>query len=403
VNIERQFAVSVSLQALGTHVAQTSLLLLVLTSRDANAADSGLVSALGTLPYLFLSLPFGAVLDRGRPSQWLRRMAILRAFLMAVGAFLLALNPTLGSFLALAVVGGAMSCMSTVSVQPTIARLFRDKEQQAGLATALTQWMSVAQMIGYLLAGLLAQAFGPYVFLVNSLIFLVAWILSPRCDEGVAAPSGRIALVSLVSEGMRYSVSSPVVFLLLAFLAAWSFGQAFVIAGLYPLLLKEVGRSQTYVSVFLAATALGAICASMLMRRALALVHHGLLLSGCFLGMFFCWTVIALTANKSTAWPVFCGFVVGMLMGPCGVLLLILRQSAVALEYQGRFSALASTATWSLIPIGSVLGGVVASHWGGVAAILVGAAVFLFALLLFTMNSAITLTRDFSSLRMNDA
>lgn len=258
-----------AVSSLGTAITQTAYPLLV-WDLSHSAALVGLVGGLGTLPYLFLSLIVGALIDR-----WDRKRVMI---LCDTGR---ALN--LASVLVVLVLGhltAAQICANTL-IEGTFYVFFNLAEastlphvvstEQIPAATAQNEaTIGTTVLVGPALGGAL-YALGRFVpFLADAISYAVSvitlsFIRAPfqddRREEG--GERQRRDLLAEIREGLAWLWRQP----LIRYLAFLTGGCNFVGAGLIPVLLvlvkQQHGSSLVYGTI-LTIGGVGAIAGSLL-------------------------------------------------------------------------------------------------------------------------------------------
>ena len=191
--------------------SQVSLLALPLTAivlLHASALQVGVLSALGTIPYLLFGLPVGVWLERGRRRPVLLYSAIGRAGVLGAVPVLWALGHLDVEVLyVVALLVGLMTTFYDIAWQaylPSLVGTSRLHEASARLSLC----DSGSQLLGPGLAGLLIKALSaPVALLVDALGFVVAGLSMKRIrrpEPVVPLPENVPGMCKQMAEGLRF-------------------------------------------------------------------------------------------------------------------------------------------------------------------------------------------------------
>ena len=360
----------------GTRVTSVAypLLVLLLTGSPALA---GVVGFAQTLPFLLLYLPGGAWVDR-----WDRRRTMVACELGRVVA--------LGSVAVTAVVGGvhAITIPQLVAVAFVEGSLFVLFDLAEGAALPrLVPLSQVPTAVAW------NQARTQGADLVGQPVGGALFALAPALPFAVDAVSyllsgGAIAAIRTRLQGERVATAEPLrarIATGLGFVRRSAFlsetvgivgWMNLVFNGLFLALIvraRELGGSPGEIGLMLAAYGaggiLGAVAAPMLHRR----VPGRLLL----VGIAWLWTAIgiALAFPPSLVWLGVLVFVMNLFGAPYNVVITSRLYELVPEDLLGRVRSVAKIVAWGTIPVGTLLGGVLAERLGaGPALLLLGLA-----------------------------
>jgi MFS family permease len=345
----------------------------------------GLVGFAGQIPtFLFASFA-GVFVDR-----WDRHRLLLATQTLAmVQASLLAFLTLTGlvavwHIFALAVCLGLVNAFDTPTRQSFVIDMLENKED-LGNAIALNSFMvNGARLVGPSLAGITVAAFGEGIcFLFNGLSFLAIIIsLLAMKIHRKAEKSVRTHPFQGLKEGYRYAFGFAPIRYLLMILALSSFmGMPYVI--LMPIFARDILHGGPHTLGFLmGAAGVGAlISASYLASRKSVfglerVIVFGSAMFGCGL-IFFSLSRYMLL---SLAFMLLTGFGMMTVLTSCNTIL----QTIVDEDKRGRVMSLYAMAFMGVVPLGSLMGGSLASRIGAPATLMFGgicciAASFLFA------------------------
>jgi MFS family permease len=363
----------------GSQVSALAVALTAVLVLHAGPAQMGVLGAATFLPFLFLTLPAGAWIDRR-----LRRPVMVAADLGR--ALLIGLVPVaaLLGFLQIellfAVAFGTGCCqvlfdLAYLAHVPSLVPRERLTEANGRLqATA-----SAAEVGGPGLAGLIVQAVGaPFALALDALSFLVSAVtlrLIRIPEPEPAIPSGPRDLRREIADGVRFLRSQP---LLRA--CAMEAGQfnlfAQVIAAVLLLhVTRDIGLTPAVIGLAFAVGSVGSLVGSALAPAIATRLGLGRTIIGSML--VACAAPLALPFAAGTALPAVVvggAFAVqGLGVAISNVHIVSLRQSVTPDEMLGRLNASYRTLVYGAIPIGALLGGLLGELIGLRATLAVGA------------------------------
>ena len=360
------------ISTVGTRVTSVAypLLVLLLTGSPALA---GVVGFAQTLPFLLLYLPGGAWVDR-----WDRRRTMV---VCEVGRMV-----ALGSIAVTAVVGGVHSITiaqlaAVAFVEGSLFVLFDLAEGAAlprlvpaGQLPTAVAWNQArtqgADLVGQPLGGLLFAIAPALPFAVDSVSYLVSGgavaAVRTRLQGERAATADRLR--TRIAQGVRFVRRSAFLREMVA-IVGW---MNLVFNGTFLVLIvraQRLGGSPGQIGLMLAAYGLGgilgAIAAPAVQRR---LPGRVVLVTIAWL-----WTAlgIALAFAPSLVWLAVLVFVLNLFGAPYNVVVAARMYQLVPEEIFGRVRSVGRIVAWGTIPIGTLLGGLLADRLGAGPALLV--------------------------------
>jgi MFS family permease len=360
------------ISTVGTRVTSVAypLLVLLLTGSPALA---GVVGFAQTLPFLLLYLPGGAWVDR-----WDRRRTMV---VCEVGRMV-----ALGSIAVTAVVGGVHSITivqlaAVAFVEGSLFVLFDLAEGAAlprlvpaGRRPTAVAWNQArtqgADLVGQPLGGLLFAIAPALPFAFDSVSYLVSGgavaAIRTRLQGERAATADRLR--TRIAEGVRF-VRRSAFLREMVVIVGW---MNLVFNGTFLVLIvraQRLGGSPGQIGLMLAAYGLGgilgAIAAPALQRR---LPGRVVLVTIAWL-----WTAlgIALAFAPSLVWLAVLVFVLNLFGAPYNVVIGARLYQLVPEEIFGRVRSVGRIVAWGTIPIGTLLGGLLADRLGAGPALLV--------------------------------
>jgi MFS family permease len=367
----RRFWTGHSVSQLGAAMTQVALPLVALLTLGATAAEVGLLRTAEFLPYLLLTLPAGALVDRVRRRPLMIGCDLWRAaFLVLVPVAAWRGWLSLPLLLGVTLVAGAATVLFDVAYLSVLPALVRRDQVVAGNA-ALETSRSAAGVLGPGLAGGLMSVLRPAgVVAVDAASYLVSAVslLLIRTPEPVPEPPAEGAARGLraAAAGLRQLRQSPVLAPVTLYMAAinltWSaFETVFLV-----FLVRGLHLSGTAIGLALGLGNLGlvagAVTSASLARR---LGIGPVLLLGAavqVLGL----AVLTLVPAGPAAVPL---VVAGQLLCTTGVLWfnvqsISLRQTLTPAAVLGRVNAAVRLIGFGTIPLGAAIGGLLGDALG---------------------------------------
>jgi MFS family permease len=393
-----------TVSVLGSQVTLFAMPYIALTMLGASVFQVSLLAAVEMLPFLLFTLPAGAWLDR------VRRRPVLIAADIGRGVVLLSIPAayvvgalTLGQLFVVAFVTGTLTALFDVADQSYLPAIVEREDLVEGNADLQISY-SVAQMGGYAVGGnVIAIVAAPFAIAIDALSYFVSGGLvsairrreeppPPRFDE-----SGRPASMrSDILAGLRYVLGNrylrPIA---LCTGTSNLFGAA--LFGVFPFLIwRELRLPPAFYGTVMCVAAVGFLVGAVLSSRLSNSLGIGrtIIVSAALAAPSF--LLLALTPENLglAAVTLFVGgFVAGMSQVIYNVAQISLRQAITPPEMQGRMNATMRFIVWGTIPVGSVMGGALATAIP-VRAALVVAAVATFAAVVPVLASPLRSLRD---------
>ena len=386
---------------LGTQVSQLALPLVAVIVLHASAFSVAALGAIELLPFLLFALPAGVWVDR-----IVRRPVLIAADVgraIALGSIPLAAaigTVAMWQLFAVGFVAGTLTVFFDVAYQSYLPSLVSSDQLVEG-NSKLELSRSAAQIAGPGLAGLLVGAItAPYAIAVDSVSFAWSAVLVGRIRTR-EAPRPRAETRSMrreIAEGIRYLLGDPRWRAITCYVAVFNLGTGMTgpISLVYA--VRRLGLSPAQLGLVFMLGNIGWLVGAVVARPISTRlgVGHTLALGGAIAGApFFLWPL----APHDLAIPF---LVTATLLVSFGIVLfnipgISLYQTLVPDRLLGRMNASRRWIVWGVIPLGSLVGGVLASTIGVRSTLFVGAALSSFAcLFLFAkpIRSIATVTAD---------
>lgn len=379
-----------SISQVGSQISLIALPLVAILELDASAFEVSLLTAFDFLPFLLFALPAGVWVDRlpRRPilvlSDIVRALALASIPMAAVLGWL-----TIWQLYAVGFVVGTLTVAFDVAYQSYLPALIGRTQLVEG-NSKLELSRSTAQIGGPGLGGILVSALtAPYAVAVDAVSFLVSALFLQRIRT-VEPPPERVEQRSLrteLVEGLRYMFGDPRWRAFAGYVASINLFSAILFAVLIFYAVRSLGLSAAEIGLVFALSNVGSVVAALSAGRITRRVGVGrtLILAGILSGVPL--LLVPLTTPEHP---------IPLLLGPLTVeaFAIVLFnvtgisyvQSVVPDRMLGRMTASRRFVVWGTIPIGSVIGGALASAIGLRETLLVGAtgATFCFLWLVFS-------------------
>ena len=334
------------------------------------------VTVAARLPWLLVSLPAGALVDRLDRRRLVvgvevGRAGVLGAFAIAVMADRGALGALLATVFLIGV-GQTVIVSATHAVLPEIVHT--DDLGQANGALAATE-AATEDLIGPALGGILFAAAAALPFVIDGISFAVAAALLavalPATSHAMrTAPASRLR--TDIADGFRFFIHEPVLRIVGGLVALLAFCQAMVFGPLVLFALNGLGLSDAGYGLLLAGAALGTVFGGTVASRLDRRFGPGVLLAASGVAAAGAYALCGVASTAVLAGLALAGEGVAVAVG--NVTSLTLRQRITPNELLGRVGNVMRFFIFGAIPLGALAGGFLV-QWLGVRAPFAGAAV----------------------------
>jgi MFS family permease len=355
---------------IGTQVTLVALPLLAITKLDAGPAELGLLNAAGYLPFLLIGLPAGVLLDRVNRKQVMITSDLSRALLIGVVVALAVANTLDYPVLYLAaLLAGAFTVVFDIAYQSCLPSIVeRDALVSANSRLELSR--SGAQLVGPSVAGWLIAAFSPAVaLLADAVSFIVSGGLLTQLpsndQDGRGSRPGVRALRREIVEGIRFVWSHGDLRRLLQSSATLNIASAIVLALHIIFMSRTLRLPAATIGAILGVGNAGFLAAALAARR----VRDGLgekraILLGAALASFGTFGIPLAATMAPILFLVTSRIVVTFGATLFNIGQVSLRQAVTPNNLLGRMNATMRVATWGVLPVGAVVGGLAAEALG---------------------------------------
>ncbi|BDZ48533.1 MFS transporter [Frondihabitans sucicola] len=386
-----------TIRAFGSSVSGVAVQVLIVTVLQATPAEISILSALSVVPYVFLGLIVGALMDRRRRQRTLVITSVGTAVVLASVVVLL-LSGALGFWsLALVIlVLGVLALFSDSASQPLLPRIVpRDSLVMAN--ARLGQSSTVAATAGPALGGALLTLLGaPLLFAVDATLTAMAAVLQSRIRIEESKPAPRAAGRHVghdIAEGVRYTYRHRTLRPLALSVHTWFLGNSIVATLFGVFVLRELHLPAWAYGVALAFGAVGGFLGALTATRIGALLGTG---RAIFVGralVILPWLVLAvvpldahsglvvLLALVSTV-----QFVYALAMGIEDANDTGYRQTVAPDALQGRLNSTIRTVNRVVFLFGALLAGLLATLLGYRVTLGIAAVIFAIAALIVVVS-----------------
>ena len=367
----------------GTQVSLLAIPLVAVILLQASALEVALLGTIEFLPFILFSLPAGAWVDR------LRRRPILIVGDIGRGVMLVSI-PIAYAFDALTIwqlyvvgfVAGTLTVFFDVAYQSYLPSLV-DRDQLVEGNSRLEVTRSLAQTAGPALGGgMIGILTAPIAILLDSISYGVSAFFvflirrhEPTPDRHVDEHGERReGMRKEVIAGLRYVLGNRYLRGIAVATGTSNLFSSIAFATYIVYAVRELGLSATEIGIIFGLGNLGALAGALTGNRLSARFGLGRTIVG---SMFLTAPGVLLVALAPRSSPVPFLIAAGLLIGFSGVIYNInqvsFRQAITPLTMQGRMNATMRFIVWGTIPIGQILGGIIATAASLSAAIWVGA------------------------------
>ncbi|MFE4469387.1 MFS transporter [Leifsonia sp. NPDC056824] len=379
-----------TVRAFGSAISGVAFNVLVVSVLHASAVQISILSALSVVPYLFLGLIVGALMDRWRRQRTLVLTSIGRALALATIPVLI-LTGTL-SFWSVAIVTvvlGVLVLFADSAAQPLLPRLV--PRDSLILANArLGQSETVAGTAGPALGGALLTLLGaPLLFAFDAILTAVSAVLQARIRVDEPRPGPREPGRHIghdIADGMRYTYRHRTLRPLALSIHTWFLGNSIVTTVFAVFVLRELRLEPWEYGLALAFGGVGGFLGALIAPRVGARLGAGRAIFVARALVVVPWLSLAVvpvdSAGAGIVLVAAAQFVYCLSMGVEDPNDTGYRQSVAPDAIQGRMNSTIRTVNRVVFFVGALLAGLLATLLGYRLTIGIGAAVFVVAALI---------------------
>lgn len=359
------------------------LLILALTNSPEAA---GIAGALRAIPYLVLSLPVGALIDRWDRKRVMILCDVGRALTAASIPIAMGLGVlTLWQIYAATLIEGSLFVLFNIAEVAALPRIV-SASQLPQAAAQNEAGFGVANIVGPSFGTMLYQAFGksvPFIADAVSYVVSVASLLRIRTAFRTAPPATRRNLHVEIAEGLRWVWHNP----LIRYMAILTGGLNLINAA-FPLIVivlaKHLGARDGEIGVIFSLGGIGGVVGSLIGGQIQRRFTFGKV-------------IVAVVWLEALLFPLYAiapsyillGVIAGLIfvLGPIyNVVQFSYRLSIIPDELQGRVNSTFRLIAFGFMPLGAWLSGVLIERVGALDTVLVFAVWLLLLAGLTTVN-----------------
>ncbi|MFZ9998638.1 MAG: MFS transporter [Candidatus Nanopelagicaceae bacterium] len=327
----------------------------------------GALTALGSLPWLFFAIPIGAIVDRVDRRKALVLGNSLRAAIALFIAFAVS-QGFINIWLLLISVFffGICEVLVDTTSQAVLPQILDKSNYERGNSRLQISEVIVSQFAGAPLSGLLYAVSIALPFFFSTTGFILAGLLIllfPFEREINAKKEGEVGQAKLGLKGdikfaLNYLYQDKQIFsiVVITTLLGFFYSLSNAIAPLF--ILKELKVSPALFGVVLAIQGVGALAGSIAAPMVSKYLGRGKALA---INVFFAsLLVIFIGLSPNAYFFVAVSVLIGFTISVWNILLMSLYQSLIPPELYGRIHGARRTIVWGLMPIGAIIGGVIA-------------------------------------------
>ncbi|MFZ9043497.1 MAG: MFS transporter [Candidatus Nanopelagicaceae bacterium] len=327
----------------------------------------GALTALGLLPWLFFAIPIGAIVDRVDRRKALVLGNSLRAAIALFIAFAVS-QGFINIWLLLISVFffGICEVLVDTTSQAVLPQILDKSNYERGNSRLQISEVIVSQFAGAPLSGLLYAVSIALPFFFSTTGFILAGLLIllfPFEREINAKKEGEVGQAKLGLKGdikfaLNYLYQDKQIFsiVVITTLLGFFYSLSNAIAPLF--ILKELKVSPALFGVVLAIQGVGALAGSIAAPMVSKYLGRGKALA---INVFFAsLLVIFIGLSPNAYFFVAVSVLIGFTISVWNILLMSLYQSLIPPELYGRIHGARRTIVWGLMPIGAIIGGVIA-------------------------------------------
>ena len=348
----------------GVMLAAVPLLAISLT--DSPVLIS-LIGAMVMLPWLLFAIPIGVMVDRVDRRFILAGANASRSAVVGILALLIATDHvTIFWLLAAAFIIGVCEVAADTTAQSLIPQILNEKDFEKGNSRLQISETVIQGFIGAPISGFIYAAAIYLPFFINSLGFAISalfalsipvkYLQDLRVDDVDKTPKH---FVEDMKFGIAYLFNQKVLRRLVVTTATIGLCYSMGSATMVLFIIKELGLTEKYFGIIMAIQGVGAIAGSLVASRTSSKFGRSKVMTFAIISSSAVLLIQGFSPNIYifVALATFGGFVISQ----WNILLMATYQTVIPKELYGRIHGTRRTLVWGAMPIGSLLGGVLAN------------------------------------------
>lgn len=347
----------------GVLIAAAPLLAITLT--DSTVLIS-VIGAMVMLPWLLFAIPIGAMVDRVDRRKILAFSNAFRAFIIGALAVGIATGEvTIYWLIAAAFIIGVCEVANDTTAQSLIPQILEEEHYEKGNSRLQISEIVVQGFIGSPLSGFL-YALAMYLpFFINSIGYAVASLVALSIPirylqdvRSESAMQNKPHFVEDIKFGIKYLYNHTVLRRLVLTTATIGVCYSMGTATIVLFIIKELELEPKYFGVILTIQGLGALLGAVVAPKASKRFGRSIMMTIGIVGS----SIILLLQGFSPNIYIFVALATlgGFAISQWNILLMATYQSVIPNELYGRIHGTRRTLVWGMMPIGSLMGGVLA-------------------------------------------
>jgi MFS family permease len=374
-----------TLSQVGTQVSQLALPLVAVLVLHASAFEVALLGTFELLPFLLFALPAGVWVDRIRRRPVLIATDVVRAAALASVPIVAVLGTlTIWQLYAVGFVVGTLTVFFDVAYQSYLPALVgRDHLMEGNAKLEVSR--SAAFIAGPGLGGLLVSAItAPYAVAVDAVSFACSALLLKRIRSPEPVPERTPApnMRKEIAEGLRYLLGDPRWRAITLYVTTYNLGTSIAFSIFVVYAVRGLGLSASEIGLVFTLGNLGWLGGAVVARRVTGHLGVGptLALAGALGGFPL---LLVPLAPRSFPIPFLVASQIFVALGIVlyNVTAISLMQLLTPDRILGRLNASRRWMVWGIMPLGSLVGGGLATRFGLRPTLFVGAGISCFAFL----------------------
>ncbi len=357
----------------GSAITRLAVPLLAATTLHATPAQMGLLVASESLPILLLGLLAGTWLDRRTKRPVMIVTDLVRGVLLLtvpLAWYLGVLRIEL--LIAVAFLIGCLSVFFDIASQSLLPMILRDERLAEGNARLFTGW-SIAEIAGPGVAGWLVQVItAPFAILADAVSYFASAVLlfgmRPNEQETLQGEdAARPHFARELLDGLHLVLRDPVLRATALATGLWNLFDGARWAVLILYLTRTLGLDASIIGVVFMVSSVGYLIGSLLPQRVarrLGLGHAILLGIVLAIPSELVTALASGSSLQATAMAMTGFFLAGVAIPIYDVNQFSVRQAVIPLTMQGRGNATMRTIIRGSVPLGAVVGGLLAERIG---------------------------------------
>lgn len=347
----------------GVLMAAAPLIAISLTDSTVLISITG---AMVMLPWLLFAIPIGAMVDRVDRRYILATSNAIRSAVVGAAALAIATDRlTIYWLIAAAFVIGVCEVANDTTAQSLIPQILDEEHYEKGNSRLQISETVIQGFIGAPLSGFLYALAIWLPFFINSIGYAVATLLALSIPiqylQDVRTETLKESMPGFIEDikfGIKYLYNHKVLRRLVLTTATIGVCYSMGTATIALFIIKELELSPKYFGVVLSIQGVGALLGAIVAPRASKKFGRSIMMTLGIIGS----SVILLAQGFSPNIYVFVALATlgGFAIAQWNILLMATYQTVIPNHLYGRIHGTRRTLVWGLMPIGSVLGGVLA-------------------------------------------